>query len=333
MTRKINVAVLMGGNSTEHDISLISGREVVKNLNPNKYKIFPVVISRDGRRWDCVAIYDFLASTKSKIKKSAQFSEIIKSIDVAFIALHGANGEDGKIQAYLELENLRYTGSGVLSSALCMDKEKTKIILESLNINVPKGLSIKKGKIEKTDLTKLKFPTFVKPNSHGSSVGSAIANNKEELKKCLSVVSKIDEIALVEEFVQGTEITASILGTKNPKALPLIEIVSKNTFFDYESKYDPRLSEEICPARISQKLTKESQKIALSAYQKLECKSFARVDMIIKNSNIYVLEINTIPGLTPVSLFPQAAAKAGITYPKLLDLILQESLPHSLIQS
>lgn len=330
---KIKIAVLMGGNSTEHEISLISGREVVNNLDQRKYDIFPIVISSDGNLWDYIPKKDFQNSTpKKRTTKFKQFSEIEKAVDIVFIALHGAGGEDGKIQAYLELKGVLYTGSGVLSSALCMDKEKTKIMLKDAAIKVPLGASVRKGE-SRSQNKRLNFPAFVKPNSHGSSVGAAIAKNQKELEVCLKEVHKIDEIALVEEYIQGTEITASVLGTKNPRTLPLVEIVSKNAFFDYQSKYDPKLSDEICPARISIKVAKQAQQIALVAYKKLVCKSFARVDMIIKNNQIYVLEINTIPGLTPVSLFPKAAKAAGISYSNLLDMVIEDSLPHSLIQN
>ena len=305
MAKKIKVAVLMGGKSPEHDISLLSGKEVIKNLDSNKYQVVSIVIDRNGK------------NLKFKIENL--------KFDLAFIAMHGPFGEDGTIQGLLELMGKHYTGSGVLASALGMDKIYSRKLFTQANLKTPKFVVIKKGKVNK--IKDLKFPLFVKPNNQGSSVGTTKVTNSKDLKKAVIFAHKYSDIALVEEFIDGIESTCAIIGNDKPKALPLVEIVPKKEFFNYEAKYDERLCDEIVPARISKTLTQKAQQAALTAYQTLGCKGFGRVDMIIKGHDVYVLEVNTIPGLTAVSLLPKAAKAAGISYPKLLDKIMSLATP------
>lgn len=338
MAKRLKVAVLMGGKSAEHDISLLSGMEVVKNLNPKKYKVLQVVIRSDGRTWEIgEGNGSFLGSSASKshvskINKAenlARFDhEALVSnhgIDVVFIAMHGPFGEDGTIQGLLELMGVHYTGSGVLASALGMDKIYSRKLFTQADLKTPKYVVIKKGEISK--IKDLKFPLFVKPNNQGSSVGITRVNKSKDLKKAVTFAHKYSNLALVEEFISGTEITCAIIGNDKPKALPLVEIVPKKEFFDYEAKYNERLCDEIVPARISKTLTKKAQGAALTAYQILGCRGFGRVDMIIKGNNVYILEVNTIPGLTSLSLVPKAARAAGLSYPKLLDKIIAYATP------
>lgn len=320
----------MGGKSQEHEISLISGAQVVKNLSSAKYKVFPIVVSKNGTDWTLRNRNQFLLKNQSIILnrdiQKANHTTILREnkIDVVFIAMHGTYGEDGSIQGFLELLGVPYTGSKILASSICMDKSYSKTILNFTGVLTPSGLEVRKN--QKVKFKNVKFPVFVKPADQGSSVGSSIASSLKELKSSLKNAYKTSDRVLIEEYIQGTEITCAILGNSNPKALPLVEIISKNPFFDYESKYDPKLSDEICPARISKTLTKKAQDIAILAYNALGCSVFARVDMIIKNNKIYVLEVNTIPGLTPVSLFPKAASAAGLSYAGLLDRIINLSL-------
>lgn len=306
MSKKITVAVLMGGKSKEHEISLISGREVVKNLDSNKYKVLPIIVSKDGNSWEFHA---------SMIKNH--------KVDIVFIAMHGPNGEDGTVQGFLELIGVPYTGSRVLASALGIDKIYSRTFFAQVSLNVPKYVLVKKGESENKVWEKLTPPVFVKPRFQGSSVGTSKVKTKRDLKTALKEAYLHDDWAIVEEYLDGTEVTCAILGNENPKALPLVEIAPKKEYFDYEAKYDPNLTDEIVPARISQDLTKKAQEAALVAYQSLGCRGFGRVDMIIKKGKVYVLEVNTIPGLTPVSLFPKAARAAGISYSQLLDKIIQ----------
>lgn len=308
MAKKINVAVLMGGKSAEHEISLISGAEVVKNLDHGKYEVFPIVIPKTGPNWPI----------------GKQFKN--DKIDVVFIAMHGPNGEDGTIQGFLELIGVPYTGSGVLASALGMDKIYSRNLFIQSGLDVPKTVVLKKGESESRVWESLAIPIFVKPRNQGSSIGTSKVNTKKDFKKALKVAFSYDDLAIVEEFLDGIEVTCAILGNENPKALPLVGIIPKKDYFDYEAKYDPNLTEEIVPARIAKKLTRKAQSAALTAYQALGCRGFGRIDMIIKKGKAHVLEVNTIPGLTPVSLLPKAAEAAGISYSQLLDRIISLAL-------
>jgi len=333
MKRKIKVAVLMGGKSSEHKISLMSGREVVKNLDPKRYDVLPVIISSDGRSFQLNnRKYSF--SQLSSIRQAQDDPELTEgstiNCQLFFIAMHGPYGEDGTIQGFLELVGVPYTGSGVLASALGMDKISSKKLFTQAGLKVPSYLLFKKGNQLKKVWQKFRLPIFVKPHNQGSSVGTTKVNKKNQLSKALTNAFNFSDLVLVEEFIDGTEITCPILGNNKPQALPQIEIAPKTEYFDYQAKYNERLCDEIVPARISKSLTKKAQEAALTAYRTLGCRGFGRVDMIAKDNNIYVLEVNTIPGLTPVSLFPKSAAYAGISYPKLLDKIINFALEKKL---
>lgn len=310
---KLNIAVLMGGNSPEHEISLLSGREVVSNLDPKKYNVKPVTISKDGK-------YCYF---KSKKVPFSQLSTV--NCQLFFIAIHGPNGEDGTIQGFLDLIGIPYTGSKVLASALAIDKIYSRKLFTQAGLNVPKSVVVKTG--SKIINLNFSFPVFVKPNNQGSSVGVFKVKNKKQLVSALKKSHKYSGQALVEESIDGVEVTGSILGNEKPITLPLVEIVPKTGFFDYKAKYNENFCDEIVPARINKILTKQAQQAAKLAYQTLGCQGFGRVDMIIKKDKVYVLEVNTIPGLTPVSLLPKAAKAAGITYSKLLDKIIYYSIP------
>lgn len=325
----------MGGKSAEREISLMSGREVLSNLDPNLYKVIPVVSAEDGVTWQVKAPQP--PKIESEVNSNPQISyekslvktpssqQLIKenNIDIVFIALHGQYGEDGTVQGLLDLLGIKYTGSGLLASAIGMDKTYSRKIFTQAGLKVPKAQIYKKDDNIKNLTSKIKFPVFVKPSRQGSSVGISIAKNAKQLLTAVQTALKFDDTILIEEFINGIEITGGILGKQ---ALPLVEIVPKKEFFDYEAKYHADLTDEIVPARISDKLTKKAQDVALKAFNAIGCKAFGRVDMIIRGEDIYVLEVNTIPGLTPLSLLPKAAKAAGISYPRLLDKIIEYSL-------
>jgi len=305
----------MGGKSPEHKISLITGKEVVNNLNPKKYKILPVKISKDGKTFQI----------NSKNYPLGQLSNV--NCQLFFIALHGPYGEDGTIQGFLQSIGIPYTGSGVLASALGMDKIYSRKLFTQTGLQTPKCIVTRRNESVNKVFKTLKLPVFVKPSNQGSSIGTSKVKKKKDLEKALRFVHKFSEVAIIEEFVSGIEVTCAIIGNDKPQALPLVEIVPKKEFFDYEAKYNERFCDEIVPARINQSLTQKAQKAAISAYQALGARGFGRVDMIIKGSVVYILEVNTIPGLTPISLFPKAAKAAGISYPKLLDKIIKFAIP------
>lgn len=332
----------MGGKSPEHEISLISGREVTKNLDHRKYNIVPILVSKNGERWQ-LTTEKSLNEIENPIKYKGTKREIevsdkkvftnMKNIpgkpDLVFIAMHGPYGEDGTVQGMLDLAGLKYTGSGILASAIGMNKLMFKRIMLEENIKIPKYVEMYPGQSSSIVGKKLGGPPyFIKPSDQGSSIGCSVSRNKKSLKKSLESAWRYSKFALVEEYVKGKELTCAVLGNEKPEALPVIEIVPKKAeYFDYNSKYLESGSEEIVPARISNDLAKRVQQIALRVHKVLGCRGFSRVDFIVKNAKTpLVLEINTIPGLTPMSLLPKAAKASGITYPRLLDKIIEYAL-------
>lgn len=310
--RKLRVAVLFGGNSTERKVSLSSGANVIETLNRKKYTVLPVEIAPDGITW----VHNRTRTT--------DYAKLLKKLEaeLVFIALHGPFGEDGKIQSLLETLQTPYTGAGVEASRIGMDKIATREVFKKAGIKIPKY----RMHHEKDSIPIFKKPSFVQTDNQGSSIGASIAKDQNGLERSLKLAHKYSKVAVIDQYIEGIEITCAILGNTEPVALPVVEIVPKHEFFDYECKYNPELVDEICPAGISKKLTKKAQDQAILAYKAIGCTVFGRVDMIVKGETIYVLEINTIPGLTPVSLFPKAAKVAGISYSKLLDKIIDNSL-------
>jgi D-alanine-D-alanine ligase len=339
MLKKKNILVLMGGKSPEHEISLISGSQVVKNLNHKKYQILPGVISKDGKKLQLISPLKLLQQKDPLLIKGTDKDLIINPdrevsgvngltdpIDVVFIAMHGPFGEDGTVQGMLELAGLKYTGSGVLPSALGMDKIAFRQFLKSEKVNIPDYIIIEKNENYIKKVKKLgKPPYFVKPFNQGSSVGNSIVKSNKDLGKALNTAFKYSEKVLVDKYIYGKEVTVGLLGNNNPEALPVVEIIPlKGEYFDYDSKYTESGAKEIVPAGISKSLTKKVQEIAIKVHKVLGCKGFSRVDFILKdNKTPFVLEINTIPGLTPMSLLPKAAKAAGISYSELLDKIIK----------
>lgn len=300
--KKLKIAVLYGGVSNEREISLLTGKQIGRALDKDKYEVI---------------FYD----TKNDLKKL--FLDCYdKKIDVAFPALHGKFGEDGTIQGMLDLLSIKYVGSGVLSSALAMDKAVANKVLNSEGIITPQGIILTRIiDFEKLDI---KLPAVVKPVNSGSSVAITIVKKPENLKRGIREAFKHDKKVLIEEYIKGTEITVPILGNEKSKALPVIEIVPKTEFFNYKAKYDPKFCDEIVPARISKELAKKAQELGVKVHLILESRGLSRVDMIIRepDKKIFVLESNTMPGMTPVSLFPKSAVVAGMSFAELLDRLI-----------
>lgn len=342
MKTKKKVAVLMGGKTPEYEISLISGREVVANL-PKKYRALPIVISRNGSKWQLIKKEVLLKALDNplallgtenepefgKKSKLVKINDMAAMVDVVFIAMHGPFGEDGIVQGALELAGIPYTGPGVLASALSMDKLRFRKIMKAEGISIPGYVSLRKNE-PKTKVYKQlgKPPFFVKPNDQGSSVGMSLVRRKKDLGKAIKLAFKYSDIVLVDEYIKGLEITCAILGNNDPIPLPLVEIIPlKEDYFDYDSKYTDGGAEEIAPARIPKKLTSQVQTVAIGIYKAIGCKGFSRVDFILKDNRWpVVLEINTIPGLTPMSLLPKAAEAGGISYDVLLDKIIKYAI-------
>lgn len=308
MGKKLQLALLAGGKSGEREVSLKGAAEVARALDPGKYQV---------RRYDP-------ATDLEKIAAEAA------SIDVAFILLHGPFGEDGTVQGFLDLLDIPYQGSGVLGSALAMDKNLAKILYRNSGLKVPKWYMAQKKDIDDPAgiLGQLGLPLVIKPASQGSSLGMTIARSEQDIAEGLQKAFAIDRQVMVEEFINGREITGGVLGNADLLALPLVEIIpgDQYEFFNYEAKYQPGASTEICPANLDEPLTIRAQQYALTAHRALQLKGYSRTDMIVSGDDIYVLETNTIPGMTPTSLLPQAAAAAGFDFPALLDRLIELAL-------
>lgn len=304
---KLRVAVVMGGMSAEREVSLKTGAKVLAALDPDRYEAFVV----DPRpRCESTAWLEALARER---------------VDVAFLALHGRFGEDGTIQGLLELLGIPYTGSGVLSSALAIDKVKTKQIYRSAGIPTPECVVLERGS-GAAAVAGFPLPAVVKPSREGSTIGVSVVREPGEMEPALALAFQHDSEVLVERFVSGVEITAAVLGNREPQALPLIEIVPRSGFYDYEMKYTPGATEEIVPARIPPEATEEAQELARRAHQALGCRGMSRTDMIVAQDGIWVLETNTIPGMTETSLLPRAAQGAGIPFPRLVEMLIEFAL-------
>jgi D-alanine-D-alanine ligase len=246
------------------------------------------------------------------------------------VILHGPYGEDGTVQGMLDLLGIPYQGAGVLGSAVAMNKLAAKRLYEHAGLKVPPYCIVRRGPIPELGgcVQHLGLPIVVKPVEGGSSIGMAIAASEKELHDAVAEAFQFDESVLLEKHLAGTEVTGGVLGNDDPEALPLIEIVpgEGHAFFNYKAKYTAGETQEICPARISDALTDQAQACAIKAHQTLFCRGYSRTDMIIHQDDIYILETNTIPGMTATSLFPQAAAKAGLDFTRLLDRLIALSL-------
>ena len=292
------VAVLMGGTSNERDISLDSGEAVLNALLRKKIS----AVSIDPKKDDLNKLRDF---------------------DRAFICLHGKDGEDGEIQTFLESINLTYTGSDILSSSLGMDKFESKTIWKSKNISTPNFMQVSHVDDYESASICCGLPFFIKPANSGSSIGIAIINNENDFIFAFEEAYKIDKIVIVESFIVGNEYTLPII---NNKPFPIIEIKTKTEFYDYEAKYLRDDTEFICPADITSPLIKNINTLCLNAFNAIGCSGWGRVDFIIdKTKNIYIIEINTVPGMTNHSLVPMSAKYAGLQFDDLVLMILETS--------
>ncbi len=306
--KKFTIALISGGISSERLVSLKGGDQVNEHLDRDKYRVIR---------------YDPKTDISRLVAQASQ-------IDAALIIMHGEYGEDGRIQGLLDLLNIPYQGSGVIGSALAMNKLLSKQIYEQSGLLVPSYIAVKRG--EKIDpdrfVNRLGLPLVIKPVKGGSSIGMSMVKSVDFLKDALDKAFAYDDTVLAEAFVKGIELTCGVIGNDKPEALPVVEIVPDkgHLFFDYEAKYTPGSTQEICPARIDDVLTHKVQSCALMAHTALACDGYSRTDMIAVDKKTYLLETNTIPGMTQTSLFPFAAKKAGLTYSQLLDKLIELSL-------
>lgn len=343
MVKKMKVVVLAGGTSTERDVSLVTGSMIYKALKKNGHQaiLLDVYLGYDGeiegifeRDVDWAAQVGAVAEENPDLEAvkamrpdgaknffGPNVLALCQSADAVFMALHGANGEDGKIQACFELMGIPYTGTDFVSSAMAMDKGITKDIFKAHDIPTPKGIRLKKGD---TEAEKVPFPCIVKACCGGSSVGVAIANNEEEYEKAKEEAFRYDNEAVIEQYIKGREFSVCVM---EGKALPIIEIAPKTGFYDYKNKYQAGCTVETCPAELSEEKTKEMQQIAENVFKALRLKSYARMDFMMNEAGeLFCLEANTLPGMTPTSLVPQEAAAIGISFEQLCEKILQTAL-------
>ena len=323
---RMKVAVLMGGLSSEHDVSLRSGAMVAGNLDRETYDPVPVVIARNGA-------WKILDDRPCGIVEAlARLQEL--GIDCVFIALHGPHGEDGRIQGLFDIIGMPYTGSGCAASALAIDKVRSKAVVRSAGIPLARDLVVTRAQWDAdpdTVLTRvhteLGFPCVLKSPCQGSSIGMAIPRELSEFRGALLNVLAYDDTVLIEQYLNGLEVTCSVLDATPgapPHALPVTEIRPVSAaFFDYSAKYTPGTTEEITPARIAPELAAAVQDIAVRVHTAIGCRGLSRSDMILAHDQPVWIEVNTIPGMTETSLFPQAAAAAGIAFPELLDRLIR----------
>lgn len=348
-----SVAVLFGGTSTEHDVSVNSGLNVVDALDPERYRVTPVYLARAGSwhfgyRPEAPSLErggepDDAGSVRPEPQLPAPDDpyEAFRSgdHDVVFIALHGPGGEDGKVQGMLELAGVAYTGSGVLASALAMDKVRTKRLLAAEGVPVAQDVVLQREQDETRSrpaerveeiVARVGLPCVVKPVRGGSSFATAIVRGVEHLGPAIDAALAEDEYALVESYLAGTELTCGVLGGgphERALALPLTEIVPvSDEFFDFRAKYTVGACNEITPARVDEAVVERIQALSLLAHEAIGCEGMSRSDFILTSAGPVMLEINTIPGMTRTSLLPQGAAAAGIPFDELIERLLGSAL-------
>jgi D-alanine-D-alanine ligase len=299
----MKIGVIMGGISTEREVSLQTGQEMIHHLDRSSYEVVPIVIDQRA---------DLIIQVQQA------------GIDLALLALHGQYGEDGTVQGALETLGIPYTGSGVLASSLCMNKQLSKMLLKAAGVHTPAGLYWQGlDDYNPQALEQLGYPVIVKPNMGGSSIGIQLVQHEKELLPAVQDACRLDQTILIEPYIKGTELTCSIV---DGEVLPIIGIrTAHSEWFDYKAKYEDGGAEEKViqlPPVIEQRV----HEAALASYRLLQCKVYARIDMILHHDVPYVLEVNTLPGMTVNSLLPKSAAAAGLTFTQLLDRIIASSL-------
>ncbi len=340
----MNVVVLAGGISTERDVSLVSGKMIYNALKKNGHNAILLDVylgTNESNLQDIFTMEKDWVSEINPVKDENPDIEKIKALrpdgdkqffgpnvisicqsaDIVFMALHGENGENGKIQACFDLMGITYTGTDYISSAVAMDKALSKDIFAVYGVPTPKGIRLKKGESE---AQKVPYPCIVKACKGGSSVGVCIANNDAEYEAAKEEAFRYDDEVVIEQYIKGREFSVGVL---QGKALPVIEIAPITGFYDYKNKYQAGSAVETCPANISKEKTEEMQKAAETVFKALRLKNYARMDFMMSESEeIFCLEANTLPGMTPTSLLPQEAAAVGISFEQLCEKLMEYSL-------
>lgn len=347
----IKLGVIFGGISTEHDVSVVSGTSVIENLDKEKYEIYPIYISKDGKWYRYIKQIKEIKTLEinQDIEELEEIGDVIgylSKMEVIFPVLHGLGGEDGTVQGIFELIKVPYVGCGVLASSVGMDKVYSKIIFDKANINQAKYEYIRKNKenyiyIDKEFNEKickieeicnivdekLQYPIFVKPSNSGSSVGINKVKNKEELKNAIEYAGKYDNKILIEQGINGREIECAVLGNEEVIASCVGEVLSAEEFYSYEAKYTNQQSKTVIPANLDEDISNEIRKQAIKAFKSIDGKGLSRVDFFVEKetNKIYINEINTLPGFTKISMYPKLFEQVGISYKELLDKLIDLS--------
>ena len=346
----MNIVVLCAGTSTEREVSIVSGHMVCKALRQKGHnaRVLDIYFGTYESEWNAENFFEGTYDLEAEIEKIKGFTSQIHAMKAAgktffgenvvsicekselvFMALHGQNGEDGKVQAVFDLMGIKYTGSGYLGSAMAMDKDITKQLFLANHVPTPKGFKLKKDTPlpecnEKFLQAGLAFPCVVKTCCGGSSVGVYIVNDQTEYETAVKGAFSYEDDAVVEEYIKGREFS---IGVIDGKALPVIEIIPLKGFYDYENKYQPGMTKEICPAELDPEITVKMQREAEHACEVLKLYTYSRLDFLMDAQNrIYCIEANTLPGMTPTSLLPQEAKVLGVDYPELCEWLIDISL-------
>ena len=296
----MKIGVLMGGDSSEREVSLSSGKSIVKSCKE---------LGHEVKEFDPKEDFDSLSLE-------------IKKVDLVFNALHGGDGENGVISSKLDSLGVKYTGSDEKASAICINKDKSKKIVKKEDYYTPNWVILKKDDSKNPDISNLNFPLVVKPNSEGSTIGLSIVQDESKLIDAIKLARIYDDNVLIETFIAGREITVGVIAEES---YPIVEIIPTHELYDYECKYTKGMTNYICPAKIDKKLSKKIKKIGLDIHQLLKCRHYSRVDFRLDENNIpWFLELNTHPGMTETSLLPKSAAAAGIDFNSLINKIIKQ---------
>ena len=347
--KKLKVGVIFGGKSSEHDVSKVSGTSVISNLDKQKYEILPMYIDKNGNWYtyekdvDKITVLNIDSNIEHDIKVISNIENTLKSLDVIFPVLHGLGGEDGSIQGLFELFNIQYVGCGILASCIGMDKAYAKIIFEKAGINQAKYEYIRKfndkyiyvdksfnedildiDEIVKKISNNLKYPMFIKPSNSGSSVGINKANDMIELKDAIEYASIYDKKILIEEGLRGKEVECAVIGNEEVIAACVGEIKPAEEFYTFDAKYKNQESKVLIPAELTDGMSNEIRKLAIKAFKAINGKGLSRVDFFVdvETNEIYINEINTMPGFTEISMYPKLFEYDGISFAELLDKLI-----------
>jgi D-alanine-D-alanine ligase len=338
MAGHMRVAVIYGGPSAEHEVSVVSAKSVIAAIDPDRYEVVPIAVTKD-RRWLLPArspaeLTDTAGSLPAVGDEGTELvparpTEAAGPIDVVFPVLHGPYGEDGTVQGMLELAGIPYVGAGVAASALGMDKALQKTMFRARGIPVVEHVVVREADRADVSLPAgMRFPVFTKPARLGSSVGISKCRNKAELEDGLAEAFRYDDKALVEAAVEGRELECAVLGNDEPEASVVGEIIPAHEFYDYEAKYLIEGSELVIPARLPDRVSEHIRELSLEAFRAIDCAGMARVDFFYDENadQLFINEINTIPGFTPISMYPKLWEASGIPYAKLIDRLIELAL-------